>query len=207
MIRGDSGSIVVDAVTNTIYGHVVGSNLIGEVYISPYAAVFEQIQGGFPGSAVAIPEPISTLANLISVCTMSVRDESGLEFLGRLEEAYGKATAGLDGANPISPRYLQLHSSDATAGISDDQNPPCNTLYVANLLIDTSEEELKAMFSKQRGYMRLCLRTNQNGCMCFVEFEDVSHATKALYELHGHMLHNSVKGGIRLSFPKNPLGV
>lgn len=88
-----------------------------------------------------------------------------------------------------------------------DQNPPCNTLYVGNLPIDTSEEELKALFSKQRGYKRLCFRTKQNGPMCFVEFEDVSFATKALHELYGQLLHNSVKGGIRLSFSKNPLGV
>ncbi|KAK5199253.1 cell cycle RNA binding protein whi3 [Exophiala xenobiotica] len=88
-----------------------------------------------------------------------------------------------------------------------DQNPPCNTLYVGNLPIDTSEDELKAMFSKQRGYKRLCFRTKQNGPMCFVEFEDISFATKALNELYGAQLHNSVKGGIRLSFSKNPLGV
>lgn len=88
-----------------------------------------------------------------------------------------------------------------------DQNPPCNTLYVGNLPIDTSEDELKAMFSKQRGYKRLCFRTKQNGPMCFVEFEDVSFATKALNDLYGVQLHNSVKGGIRLSFSKNPLGV
>ena len=88
-----------------------------------------------------------------------------------------------------------------------DQNPPCNTLYVGNLPIDTSEDELKALFSKQRGYKRLCFRTKQNGPMCFVEFEDTSFATKTLNELYGHPLHNSVKGGIRLSFSKNPLGV
>jgi len=88
-----------------------------------------------------------------------------------------------------------------------DQNPPCNTLYVGNLPIDTSEEELKALFSKQRGYKRLCFRTKQNGPMCFVEFEDISFATKALNDLYGQPLHNSVKGGIRLSFSKNPLGV
>ncbi|PVH96724.1 RNA binding protein-like protein [Periconia macrospinosa] len=88
-----------------------------------------------------------------------------------------------------------------------DQNPPCNTLYVGNLPVDTSEDELKTVFSKQRGYKRLCFRTKQNGPMCFVEFEDVSFATKALNDLYGHPLHNSVKGGIRLSFSKNPLGV
>ena len=88
-----------------------------------------------------------------------------------------------------------------------DQNPPCNTLYVGNLPIDTSEDELKTLFSKQRGYKRLCFRTKQNGPMCFVEFEDTTFATKTLNELYGYSLHNSVKGGIRLSFSKNPLGV
>ena len=106
---------------------------------------------------------------------------------------------------PISPTHVhQRHLPPANPA---DQNPPCNTLYVGNLPIDTSEDELKAIFSKQRGYKRLCFRTKHNGPMCFVEFEDVSFATKALNELYGHTLHNSVKGGIRLSFSKNPLGV
>ncbi|KAI1106044.1 hypothetical protein F4804DRAFT_330786 [Jackrogersella minutella] len=106
----------------------------------------------------------------------------------------------------MSNQHFQRHSNFPPVNPAD-QNPPCNTLYVGNLPIDTSEEELKAMFSKQRGYKRLCFRTKQNGPMCFVEFEDVSFATKALHELYGTPLHNSVKGGIRLSFSKNPLGV
>ncbi|KAF2235981.1 hypothetical protein EV356DRAFT_444122 [Viridothelium virens] len=105
----------------------------------------------------------------------------------------------------LTPQHYQRHNYPPINPA--DQNPPCNTLYVGNLPIDTSEDELKAMFSKQRGYKRLCFRTKQNGPMCFVEFEDVSFATKALNELYGHPLHNSVKGGIRLSFSKNPLGV
>ncbi|KAH8881805.1 hypothetical protein GQ53DRAFT_848008 [Thozetella sp. PMI_491] len=88
-----------------------------------------------------------------------------------------------------------------------DQNPPCNTLYVGNLPLDTSEEELKAIFSEQPGYRRLCFRTKPNSPMCFVEFEDVSSATKAMHQLYGRPLQNSLKGGIRLSFSKNPLGV
>jgi hypothetical protein len=105
-----------------------------------------------------------------------------------------------------------LHNSEDTEDSQHgteggEMNAPCNTLYVGNLPIDTSEEELKAMFSRQRGYKRLCFRTKQNGPMCFVEFEDVTFATKALHELYGQPLHNSVKGGIRLSFSKNPLGV
>jgi RNA recognition motif. (a.k.a. RRM, RBD, or RNP domain) len=105
----------------------------------------------------------------------------------------------------MTPQHYQRHNYPPVNPA--DQNPPCNTLYVGNLPMDTSEDELKAVFSKQRGYKRLCFRTKQNGPMCFVEFEDVSFATKALNELYGHPLHNSVKGGIRLSFSKNPLGV
>lgn len=89
----------------------------------------------------------------------------------------------------------------------NDLNPPCNTLYVGNLPPDTSEEELKALFSKQRGYKRLCFRNKSNGPMCFVEFDEVAMASKTLNELYGYKLSNSVKTGIRLSFSKNPLGV
>lgn len=90
---------------------------------------------------------------------------------------------------------------------SADQNPPCNTLYVGNLPTDADEEELKAMFAKQRGYKRLAFRIKGKGPVCFVEFEDASSATRAMHELYGSELHNSTKGGIRLSFSKNPLGV
>lgn len=88
-----------------------------------------------------------------------------------------------------------------------DQNPPCNTLYVGNLPLSTSEDELRNLFSRQPGYRRLCYRTKSNGPMCFVEFEDVGYAMKALGLLQGVCLSSSVKGGIRLSFSKNPLGV
>ncbi|KAL8696889.1 MAG: hypothetical protein Q9224_002565 [Gallowayella concinna] len=115
------------------------------------------------------------------------------------------SNAGPNAAYQVTSPQYQRHNYPPVNPA--DQNPPCNTLYVGNLPIDTSEDELKAMFSKQRGYRRLCFRTKQNGPMCFVEFEDITFATKALNELYGHPLHNSIKGGIRLSFSKNPLGV
>lgn len=98
-----------------------------------------------------------------------------------------------------------------------DQNPPCNTLYVGNLPPDATEQELRQLFGGQKGFRRLSFRNKNNnnsghGPMCFVEFEDVAHATRALAELYGSQLprpvgaHNN-KGGIRLSFSKNPLGV
>jgi len=102
-------------------------------------------------------------------------------------------------------------------GNPGDQNPPINTLYVGNLPSSPPpqgypptylEDELRELFGRRPGYRKLCFRQKNNGPMCFVEFEDVRHATKALQELHGHTLNGLVKsGGIRLSYSKNPLGV
>ncbi|KAJ3368230.1 hypothetical protein HDU91_000730 [Kappamyces sp. JEL0680] len=88
-----------------------------------------------------------------------------------------------------------------------DQNPPCNTLYVGNLPNDSCEDELRQLFQCCPGYKRLSFKTRSNGPMCFVEFENVHYATQALFQLYGNYLSNSTKGGIRLSYSKNPLGV
>ncbi|KAF8897881.1 hypothetical protein BD779DRAFT_1667792 [Infundibulicybe gibba] len=100
-----------------------------------------------------------------------------------------------------------------------DQNPPINTLYVGNLPTspppagfpqhqDYLEDSLRELFSSRPGFRRLCFRQKNNGPMCFVEFEDVNHATKALNDLYGNTLKGLIKGGgIRLSYSKNPLGV
>jgi len=148
----------------------------------------QQQQQHFVGTSSAHP------IDSTSVSPIALRSASVIGSPSPLS-AFGMTTA---------PHHPRPHYPAANPA---DQNPPCNTLYVGNLPIDTSEEELKAIFSKQRGYKRLCFRTKSNGPMCFVEFEDVSFATKALNELYGQLLHNSIKGGIRLSFSKNPLGV
>ncbi|KAI9057415.1 hypothetical protein FKP32DRAFT_1583840 [Trametes sanguinea] len=70
------------------------------------------------------------------------------------------------------------------------------------------EDRLRDLFSKQPGYRKLCFRQKSNGPMCFVEFESVEYATKALNDLYGDSLNGLVRnGGIRLSYSKNPLGV
>ncbi|KAG2171927.1 hypothetical protein INT43_001403 [Umbelopsis isabellina] len=120
----------------------------------------------------------------------------------------------------LSSRYLSMNNgisplpSPGLPGYSyrsysvpnvTDQNPPCNTLYVGNLPPNTKEEELRQIFSICTGYKRLCFRSKANGPLCFVEFDDVIRATQAMSELNGYLLSNSLKGGIRLSFSKNPL--
>lgn len=87
------------------------------------------------------------------------------------------------------------------------ENPPCNTLYVGNLPMTANEDELRELFQSCSGYKRLSFKMKPNGPMCFVEFDDVQCATTAMNELYGTMLTSSTKGGIRLSYSKNPLGV
>ncbi len=87
------------------------------------------------------------------------------------------------------------------------ENPPCNTLYVGNLPLGVDEDELYALFCNCEGYRRLSFKTKANGPMCFIEFEDVACAKKTMDQLYGTLLSSSTKGGIRLSFSKNPLGV
>ncbi|WXC54064.1 hypothetical protein SNK03_000069 [Fusarium graminearum] len=88
--HGDSGSIVIDARTNVVYGHVVASNPLGEIYISPIGATLEQIQSHFPGSKVSLPDPLTLLTGLatfghetIGIPLSSVKEESGLCKLAR----------------------------------------------------------------------------------------------------------------------------
>jgi hypothetical protein len=107
----------------------------------------------------------------------------------------------------LSPTHSYRSLGGMLSGSTNpaDQNPPCNTLYVGNLPPDTSEEELRILFSRTLGYKRLLFRNKSNGPMCFVEFEDTIYASQVLQDLQGHPLSNSIKGGIRLSFSKNPL--
>ncbi|KAI8613057.1 hypothetical protein BC830DRAFT_1258619 [Chytriomyces sp. MP71] len=104
---------------------------------------------------------------------------------------------------------LPTPASIAAAGYRcpADQNPPCNTLYVGNLPSNTSEVELRDVFARCLGYRRMSFRMRPNGPMVFVEFESIPCAQQALNDLHGTLLSNSIRGGLRLSFSKNPLGV
>ncbi|RKP09808.1 hypothetical protein THASP1DRAFT_7899, partial [Thamnocephalis sphaerospora] len=114
------------------------------------------------------------------------------------------AISGAGAAGPMSAPAITAPRNPIPA----DQNPPCNTLYVGNLPVNAQEDELRRIFSRMRGYKRLCFRPKPGtGPMCFVEFDDVPCATHAMNELYGTPLSNSVKGGIRLSYSKNPLGV
>ncbi|KAL4263240.1 RRM domain-containing protein [Pleurotus pulmonarius] len=135
-----------------------------------------------------------------------------------MARAVGDLAVNINNGN-TSPQLPSPSSGTSSGGSGRngvDQNPPINTLYVGNLPNSLSppgqpqdglEDRLRELFKAQLGYRKMCFRQKGNGPMCFVEFDDVSYATKALQELYGHTLNGLVKGGIRLSYSKNPLGV
>lgn len=115
------------------------------------------------------------------------------------------ASPFLDGSNPLP--------SPTSRSFSIDANPPGNTLFVGNLpgsIISPPastqlEEALRKIFSNKKGFRQMSFRVKSTGPMCFVEFEDVGCAGRALGEANGETLEGTVKGGLRLSFSKNPL--
>ncbi|KAI8867186.1 hypothetical protein GQ42DRAFT_106991, partial [Ramicandelaber brevisporus] len=132
--------------------------------------------------------------------------------IGRNATAGGNVNATAMAPTPsivsnMTPSPFQPTNMIQTRSMNvNDQNPPCNTLYVGNLAQDTQEDELRGIFTKAPGFRRLVFRPKPNtGPMCFVEFESVYFATQALRNLDDHMLSNSKSQGVRLSYSKNPL--
>ncbi|KAJ4291768.1 hypothetical protein N0V90_009663 [Kalmusia sp. IMI 367209] len=59
--KGDSGSLVIDALTGQAYGHVVASDPVGDVYIVPMTETLHQIECMFETKDVRLPDPLRLL--------------------------------------------------------------------------------------------------------------------------------------------------
>ncbi|CAG0891195.1 unnamed protein product [Cyprideis torosa] len=119
----------------------------------------------------------------------------------------------------IPPPFL---TPSTTAGPTNHAaNPPCSTLFVANLGSQVTEQELKDVFSSYPGYLRLrlFLKPSVNSAtdntplpppppVAFVEFSDVRTASAAMIALQGFPLRSSCAergGGIRIEFAKTKM--
>ncbi|KAI6762305.1 hypothetical protein HG531_002858 [Fusarium graminearum] len=110
--HGDSGSIVIDARTNVVYGHVVASNPLGEIYISPIGATLEQIQSHFPGFKVSLPDPLTLLTGLATF---------GHETIGRKRARYPDKFRNL-GLSPDT-EYTRLVTPTANKSLDFSNYP------------------------------------------------------------------------------------
>lgn len=130
--------------------------------------------------------------------------------------ALGTGTRRLTSPELVSPAFTEFRQP-RTQNRADD-NMPISTLYVGGLpsslpslpgsaSASQLEDALRNVFGRCPGFRRMSYRHKSQGPMCFIEFDDTQHATRALNEIYGHTLGGLVKGGIRLAYSKNPLGV
>lgn len=90
---------------------------------------------------------------------------------------------------------------------SENGAPPCTTLFVANLGHNTTEEELRQIFSRIHSFRRLkMLRNKGTTPVSFVEYGDIIAAVHAKNLLHGQALFTSENGGMRIEFARNRMG-
>lgn len=86
-------------------------------------------------------------------------------------------------------------------------NPPMDTIFIANMSPEASEEELKNLLSSCSGYKR-CKLVNQRGVVtAFAQFEDIKSSAAAIGFLQGRPNLALDSSGLRVEYSKKPMGV
>ncbi|XP_021714357.1 RNA binding protein fox-1 homolog 3-like isoform X2 [Chenopodium quinoa] len=99
-------------------------------------------------------------------------------------------------------------SSHSSASHIPQDNPPCPTIFVANLGPRSSEQELTQVFSRCRGFLKLKIQGTYGAPVAFVDFQDTACSTEALSQLQGTVLISSSSGdGLRLEYAKSRMGM
>jgi hypothetical protein len=97
--------------------------------------------------------------------------------------------------NPQFPPH-QPHPIHHPAPRPQQQQGDVTTLFIANLGVDTTEEELQSVFGSLPGYGRMKLKATKDGRppVAFVEFHSRHTCNQALAKLNGHVLPSSGMG-------------
>jgi len=110
-------------------------------------------------------------------------------------------------ARPWSPSAMVTGGALGLPFMNVIPTQPCNTLFVANLGPKTSEEELQDLFTRCYGFRRLRVNLKSATPVCFVEFQDIACASQAMNLLQGFQLASCDRGGMKIEYAKNPMGV
>lgn len=102
---------------------------------------------------------------------------------------------------------LRSNNETGVAKPVSRNNPPCPTLFVANLGPHCKENELIQVFSRCRGFIKLKVQSNYGTPVAFVDFEDTACSTEALNQLEGAILYSSAGEGMRLEYAKARMGM
>lgn len=83
-------------------------------------------------------------------------------------------------------------------------NPPCSTLFVANLGAHVTDEEVRQAFKQYPGFSRVRMHHKGNSTVAFVEYSTLHNAALALQSLQGFQLNNG--NSIRIEYAKAKMG-
>eukprot|EP01136_Pigoraptor_vietnamica_P041199 Opistho-1_new@13901 len=84
-------------------------------------------------------------------------------------------------------------------------NPPCSTLFVANIPPQVAEQELRDLFVGFGGFRRLRLNSKGATPVCFVEFQEIHQAVQAMGALQGFQFSPNDRGGLRIEYARSKM--
>ncbi|KAK6223748.1 hypothetical protein QIS74_03692 [Colletotrichum tabaci] len=106
--KGGSGSVVVDALTNQIFGHVVASNPLGEVYVSPVIGLLDHLKARYRETQVRLPEPLRTLRDMIAFHV----PRKNPALVDKLILHYAKLDGAYASTHPPNELHQAIHNGD-----------------------------------------------------------------------------------------------
>ncbi|CAI8033020.1 Cell wall integrity protein scw1 [Geodia barretti] len=95
------------------------------------------------------------------------------------------------------------------SSLSSSSSSPvsCSTLFVANLELHHTEDEVANLFGNCAGFVRAKLFTRGGPPVAFVEFKNVECASSAMEKIQGYILPNSKRvNGLRIEYARQKMG-
>lgn len=112
---GECGSIIVDQATFDIYGHVVGSNIIGDIFVVPLSDTIEQVRVAFNATTVTLPSQNLILPSY-SISQDTIATQAGLSTIEP------RSTTVLNHLHSVHPKS-SLGSSSITQTWNRPEDP------------------------------------------------------------------------------------
>ncbi|KAG4273761.1 hypothetical protein FPRO04_01402 [Fusarium proliferatum] len=112
---GECGSIIVDQATFDIYGHVVGSNIIGDIFVVPLSDTIEQVRFAFNATTVILPSQNLILPSY-SISKDTIATQAGLSTIEP------RSTTVLNHLHSVHPKS-SLGSSSITQTWNRSEDP------------------------------------------------------------------------------------
>ncbi len=103
-------------------------------------------------------------------------------------QAYASHAASAYGAGYDWSQAYAAPAFGAVAGPSGTRNPPSLTLHVANLSPDTTDQELRSVFSQCPGFKTLRVTSLRGSLVAFVEFIDLPSSSMGMQLWQGQLL-------------------